>query len=99
MEAAYQDIAIALHESCPPGYSRAWIEAEVGDDWDDQTLWCEAGGVKSQPRMAAEKQLAVGRNLRSLRVQMTAPGEAPWTYCTFTLFPDGKFKFDVKYDD
>jgi hypothetical protein len=95
----YQDIATVLNESCPHGYSKAWISAEVGDDWDDQEVWCENGNQKSQPDIEASKQFNIGRNLRKIRAQMTIPGEKPWSRCTFILFPDGKFKFDVEYDD
>jgi hypothetical protein len=41
----------------------------------------------------------VSKKLLDIRAQMTVPGQAPWSRCTFTLFPDGKFKFDVEYDD
>ncbi len=96
---AYEQIAIVLNEACPPGYTKAWIMAEVGDDWDDQEVWCETAAGKNQPDIEAQKQFKVGKSLRSIRASMTIPGEKPWSRCTFTLFPDGKFKFDVQYDD
>lgn len=34
--------------------------------------------------------------LKDLRKQWPGP---PWSRCTFTLFPNGEFKFDVAYDD
>jgi hypothetical protein len=99
VDSTYQEIALTLREICSSGYSRAWIDAEVGDDWDEQTLWCETAGDRSQPDMEAAKQFQLGRNLRKIRAQMTVPGQQPWSRCTFTLFPDGKFRFDVEYDD
>jgi hypothetical protein len=99
MEALYQDIAVSLHAACPPGYRSAWIDAEVGDDWDDQTLWCEDASGRQQPELEISASFKVGRSLRKIRDQMTVPGQKPWSKCTFTLFPDGTFKFDVDYDD
>ena len=95
----YQQIAVILDEACPDNYSKALIKAVVGDDWDDQEVWCEIGAHKMQPDIEATKQFNVGRSLRVIRAQMTTPGQEPWSRCTFTLFPDGKFKFDVEYDD
>jgi len=99
MSDLYLEIAARLNSACPAPYSRAWIEAEVGPDWDDQTVWCETAGGRSQPEIAARPSLEIGRSLRAIRHQMTVPGQKPWSKCVFTLFPDGKFKFDVSYDD
>ncbi len=99
MDADYQKIAQILNSTCPAGYSRAWVEAEVKPDWNKQRLWCEHEGKKEQPDIDALKQYQLGEHLTALQSSMTIPGEQPWSRCTFTLFPDGKFKFDVEYDD
>lgn len=99
MNAHYQEIALILEEVCPAGYTKAWVEAEVKPDWNRQIIWCEIGNNKSQPDMDVLKQYSIGQNLTALQLEMTIPGEEPWSRCTFTLFPDGKFKFDVEYDD
>lgn len=99
MEALYGQIAQTLNSACPTAYRKAWIEAEVGDDWDDQTLWCETSDDRVQPDLDAKQSFQVGRNLREIRKSMAIPGQKPWSKCKFTLFPDGTFKFDVGYDD
>ena len=49
--------------------------------------------------MEAVKQFEIGERLRDLRAATKQDGREPWSRCTFTLFPDGEFKFDVEYDD
>jgi hypothetical protein len=99
MDAAYQEIAEYLNEACPAEYTKSIIDAAVGDDYSEQEVWCEGPFGKKQPDISAAKSFQIGRQLRTIRSQMTIPGQKPWTRCTFTLFPDGKFKFDVEYDD
>lgn len=48
--------------------------------------------------MPPSDAFAIDGALHALREQSTASG-MPWSRCTFTLFPDGEFKFDVAYDD
>lgn len=99
MELHYQNIAQIVLASCPANSSKAWVSAEVKDDWSKQQIWCEGEQGKSQPDIDALAVSRIGDDLRAIRTQMTVPGQAPWSRCTFTLFPDGKFKFDVEYDD
>lgn len=98
MQDAYLELAKPLTAACPSGFARAWIEAEVGDDWDEQTTWCERPAGKTQPTISATDSFRMGRALRELRREMTQDGKSPWSHCTFTLFPDGNFKLDVRYD-
>ncbi|MEW8563710.1 MAG: hypothetical protein AB2541_16500 [Candidatus Thiodiazotropha sp.] len=93
------NIAQRLNAVCPQDYKRAWIEAEVGDEWDNQTAWCEGPAGKMQPEIPPVESFAIGDALRDLRSQMTTPGDKPWSRCTFTLYPDSKFNFAVQYDD
>lgn len=95
----YAELAKPLNAACPADFDRAWIDAEVGDDWDDQSASCEGPSGKLQPTINASDSFTIGRKLRELRREMTQPGMSPWSRCTFTLFPDGKFKFDVSYED
>jgi hypothetical protein len=99
VDTLYQDIALVLHEACPAGYTKSWISAAVEDDWDEQEIWCESPSGKTQPDLDGTSSFKVGANLREIRKTMTVPGQKPWSKCTFTLFPDGTFKFDVGYDD
>jgi hypothetical protein len=95
----YQDIAAVLHNACPAGYTKSWISAEVDDDWNEQEIWCETQVGKSQPDIDGPSSFRIGEKLQEIRRNMTVPGQKPSTKCTFTLFPDGTFKFDVDYDD
>jgi hypothetical protein len=99
MEVPYQSISEILNQICPSGYSKAWVEAEVKEDWNKQRLWYEKDGQNKQPDIDALKQYKLGEYLTEIQTQMTIPGQKPWSKCTFTLYPDGKFKFDVDYDD
>ncbi len=99
MEAAYSAIALALSTNCPAGYSVATLSARMSDGFSDQEAWCEVDGVKVQPDIPTMEGWNASKALHEIRKQMTIPGQAPWSRCTFTLFPDGKFKFDVEYDD
>ena len=95
METNYQVIANEMASVCPPGYSRAWIDAEVGDSSADQGVWCETDGGRIQPEVPIRSGVNITKALVSVREQM---GKG-WSRCTFTLFPDGNFKFEPHYDD
>ena len=99
MDAFYTAMAIALSSGCPSGYDKAWIEARMADGFSEQQYWCEGNGKKSNPDLTAQQTSVIDDALHEIRKQMTVPGQTPWSRCTFTLFPDGKFKFDVEYDD
>jgi hypothetical protein len=99
VESAYDTMAETLVSACPPGFSKAWIEAKVGDDYSEKEIWFEQDGKKIQPDLDGSISFKLGRAMRLVRSEMTIPGQKPWSKCKFTLFPDGKFKFDVEYDD
>jgi hypothetical protein len=61
---------------------------------------CELDGrIIEGMRSETIRDYNVYKSLKEIRKAMTIPGQTPWSRCTFTLFPDGKFKFDVEYDD
>jgi Protein of unknown function, DUF600 len=99
MENAYQVLAAILSSNCPDGFQNASIQARLADDFSQMQYWCEVSGKKIQPSIPSMQKSDVDDALHEIRKQMTIPGEQPWSRCTFTLFPDGKFKFDVEYDD
>jgi Protein of unknown function, DUF600 len=86
--------------TCPSGFEQAQMVAEVADGYSDIRYDCRSQGREQQGLASAiEQDLKVDAALHELRAQMTIPGQKSWTNCTFTLFPDGTFKFDVEYDD
>jgi hypothetical protein len=99
MDTYYNNIAEIVLAACPENITRCWISAEVKDDWSEQEVWYENGNGKFQPDIESIAISKIADKLRAIRAQMTIPGQAPWSRCTFTLFPDGKFKFDVEYDN
>ena len=100
MSALYSVLAQGLLTICPGSFSSAVIDAELKDDWSNTVYRCEtaSGWSKGLP-VQASVDFKVDDALHAIRKQMTIPGQTPWSRCTFTLFPDGKFKFDVEYDD
>jgi hypothetical protein len=99
MEALYSILALSLSEHCPSNFEKAWINAVVEDDFSKQRHTCLINGETKYPDIPTLETSKLGDALREIRKQMTIPGQKPWSRCTFTLFPDGKFKFDVEYDD
>lgn len=99
MESAYQSLAIVLSDQCPPAFEMAWINADLAEGYSHVQYWYDINGEVAQPIVMPMQKSAVDDALHDLRESMTMPGQEPWSRCTFTLFPDGKFKFDVEYDD
>lgn len=99
MSDPYQDIADILARLRAPDGNAVRLNATLDDAFSDleyaQLNGEEATFVVPSPSDGAQVHTA----LHELRADMTMSGEAPWSRCTFTLFPDGKFKFDVEYDD
>jgi hypothetical protein len=96
----YQSLAKEIIAYLPSGWKKAWIKSEIQDDMSESTYDYEDSDGKDQwfdPD--AGNAAAVGRTLRGIRKSMATPGQESWSRCTFTLFPDGTFKFDVEYDD
>lgn len=98
---SYQTLASAIVENCPPGFVSAKLSGALEDgDVATVQLECEKpDGSVERPRVRGMHAFTISNSLFELQKQMHKPGTAPWTRCTFTLFPDGKFKFDVQYDD
>ncbi len=100
VETLYMVLAQALLSACPSSATDMRIEAHLKNDWSKTTYICKIGGDWTKGlSIPAETDWKVDDALHSIRKSMTIPGEQPWSRCTFTLFPDGKFKFDVEYDD
>lgn len=98
----YDFLSAAIIQSVPSGWQKAWLSAdEVASDTAEITGdYVDAEG-KEQWFSIQSTDLAykAADAVMMLNKEMTVPGQKPWTKCTFTLFPDGKFKFDVGYDD
>lgn len=98
MESLYTVMALALQANCPDRFDKAYISARLSDGFSQQRYVCEKDGIQSFPDLSTSETSQIDDVLHELREKMTIPGQAPWSRCTFTLFPDGKFKFDVAYD-
>jgi hypothetical protein len=99
MESLYGVMALALQSNCPDGFDKAFINARLSDGFSQQRYVCEKDGAQIYPDLSPNETSQIDDVLHELREAMTIPGQEPWSRCTFTLFPDGKFKFDVEYDD
>lgn len=98
-EADFQAIAQAVLPPTQGGWSKAWLTGEVSDDHTDLEFGyvAEDGAKTFVPAVLG--RLKARDALKEVRKRMQRPGEVPWSRCTFNLFPDGRFKFDVEYDD
>jgi hypothetical protein len=99
MESLYSIMALILSSNCPVDFDKAWINARLSEGFSQQRYTCQNNGALTYPDLSSEETSKIDDALHEIRSQMTIPGQKPWTRCTFTLFPDGKFKFDVQYDD
>jgi Protein of unknown function, DUF600 len=100
VSADYQIIAEALAQSAPAGWQKAWVNSKVDDGVSENTFdYQKSDGSEYWFDPESVKVAVIGRAIRKIRDQMAIPGQKPWSRCTFTLYPDGKFKFDVEYDD
>lgn len=98
--AHYQTLAGALTTVCKAGFTRAEIVATMDSDYSNIRYNCAAGPEVIQGLPSSmQTDLAVDETLHALRDGMQQEGRSPWSSCTFTLFPDGQFKFDVRYDN
>ncbi len=99
MQDAYTLLGQILVATCNSNFDTAHISARLDEGFTDIEYVCVKNGEQSFALPAKGKGSQVHDALHEIRKQMTIPGQAPWSRCTFTLFPDGKFKFDVEYDD
>lgn len=97
---AYAAIAKALISSAPVGWQKIIVYSSVEETVSKSMFdFINTDGKQTWFDPDSLTVAVVGRNFRDIRDSMTMPGQEPWSRCTFTLFPDGKFKFDVEYDD
>lgn len=99
MDGYYTIIAQKLIDACPPGVTRAWLDAEVLEDTSSAQYWYEAGGKTGQPDLGSSDAFDISDALIDIRAKMVADGHEPWTRCTFTVFPDGRVKLDIHYPE
>jgi hypothetical protein len=99
--AHYEMISSEIIEICGPQYVEAQLYGDLSaNDVAGIKLKCKnADGSENSPRVGGMPAFKISKALMNLQSEMTIPGQKPWSRCTFTLFPDGKFKFDVEYDD
>lgn len=99
MESAYMVLATVLSSHCGTEFGDAKISARLATGFSDVEYVCNTNGKSAAFLPDITDSIKVDDALHELRNSMAMPGEQPWSRCTFTLFPDGKFKFDVEYDD
>jgi hypothetical protein len=97
----YQEISTEINQICGSLYTEAALKGDLSEkDVAGIQLRCKnLDGSERLPRVSGMPAYKISKALLDIRTQMTVPGQAPWSRCTFTLFPDGKFRFDVEYDD
>lgn len=95
----YEAIAESLTAICGGNFESARIIARISDGHSDLRYLCKDGEQEKAIEASSATGWKIHKALHSIQSDMTMPGQEPWSRCTFTLFPDGKFKFDVEYDD
>jgi hypothetical protein len=97
MEAYYQAIATEIVSHCPKDFREATLTARLEEGASEFSLRCVAGdGEVVKPRVGGLSAANVDDALADLRQHWPS---GRFSTCAFTLKPDGKFKFDVGYDD
>jgi hypothetical protein len=101
LDLPYQEIAKIAVSHAPAGRTRIQIPAKIQDDWAEISYdyWDSKNNQKWFEIGTPGLGLKITRFLREIRKTMKQDGRDPWSCCTFTLFPEGKFTFDVEYDD
>lgn len=101
MEELYRALAQEIVSHCPADYERAQLQGEVEEDWSNFSVRCELpDGTATTPRIGGLSASKIDDALVEVRERMMGQaGATPWSKCTFTYHRDGRFKFDVNYDD
>lgn len=100
IEDDYLKISQALIAGAPTGWQKAWVVAEVIEDYSKTKYRYLADDGKEgwfKPEIAHLD--IVTDSLRNIRTHMLETGQPDWTRCTFSVMPDGNFSFDIEYPD
>ena len=97
VEEIYQQIANAMVREIKGDWADAWLEVEITNDY------AALDGRYHKPGNPTIRGFSVDmpvlERFKTLRFQLQKSGEDPWRWAKFTLFPDGKFTIDFRYDD
>lgn len=99
MQEAYAVLGQALALACGVDFESAQIRARLDDGFTEIEYVCTDQGQEKFVLPPAGQGSLAHDALHEIRKSMIIPGQEAWSRCTFTLFPDGKFKFDIEYDD
>ena len=94
----YQELAAEVRSGCPGGSIETMLLAELDAGYSDFTVSCvgEDGHVQSGD-VSDEASWRIHQLLTQLQAEFRDKTGHAWRKCTFTVFPSGKFKFDVEY--
>jgi hypothetical protein len=97
---SFQQIAEEMLPMVPASYEKAVVRASLDEGHSAITFsYDDASGADKDIDPDTLRAYRISNLLEVLRAEMQQEGRAPWSSCTFTLFPTGKFNFDVTYDD
>ena len=96
IEELYQEIATLINDAIAPGWTRAWLTAELaGQSALDMVGRYETADSDAPHTFAPPPRLV--RCLAELRQRMKRPEAASWRKAVFHLSPDGQFHLDLEY--
>jgi len=95
----YEVLASAIIQAGDADFDEKRLIATVEDDNSQIEVVHIKGTTEKYLQIDTRAGWESHKALVSLRRSMAVPGQQPWSKCVFTLFPDGRFKFDVSYDD
>lgn len=99
VDAPYQTIAQAMITQAPAGWSVLEMDAQLGDGYVDTGFCATVQTGNKSFALSSTDQTDVEDTLFKLQRTIQLHGRKPWSRCVFRVFPDGRFKFDVDYDD
>jgi hypothetical protein len=96
----FQEVAKQMLPMIPEGYEKAVIHCKLSDGHSNLQFRYD-GPTQKELNIDPDTTRAyrISQLLEDIQSETKQPGKQAWSRCTFTLFPDGKFKFDVEYDD
>ncbi len=95
----YQVIAEAMVAQAPEGWTMLELEAEVGDGYVDTGYRAVSTQAQRSFALPDTLQSDVEDALTDLQKSTEPFKSESWSRCVFTVFPNGRFKFDIVPDD